>query len=121
MKQVYSRKFTATFATGGSKYVFADKIDPGYVLHVFSCAAYSPGRDASDDVIIGIRNGGQDIVLTAQAPLAAQLGVDAPGSFFVGEGDRVFANFPDVGNTEVIELHINGVLVPLEEWDKMVE
>ena len=121
MRQIYSRGFTVTFATGDSGYVFAERIDPGYVLLVQSCSAYSPQREASDDVIIGIRNGGQDTILTAQAPLAAQRGVDTPTPFWVGELDQVFAYFPDVDNTDSIGIHLNGVLVPLREWDKMVE
>lgn len=121
MKQVYSRSFTVTFLTGDSGYVFADRIDPGNVLHVHSCSAYSPEREVSDDVIVGIRNGGQDQILTAQAPLAAQRGVDVPNDFFIGEGDQLFAYFPDVDNGDSIGIHINGVLLPLSELEKMAE
>lgn len=121
MRQIYNRSFTVTFSTGDSGYVFTDRIDPGYVLHVLSCCAYSPEREASDDVVIGIRNGGQDIVLTAQAPLAVQRGVDTPRDFYVGESDQVFAYFPDVDNGDAIGIHINGVLIPLKEWEAMTE
>lgn|GEM_PF-2463938 len=118
MRQIYDRSFTVTWVTGDSGYVFADRIDPGYVLHVHSCTAYSSNREANDDVIIGIRNGGQDIILTAQAPLAAQRGVDTPTGFFVGESDQVFAYFQDADNGDSIGIHINGVLVPLKDWEK---
>lgn len=121
MRQIYSRSFTVAFATGDSGYVLSERIDPGWVLHVLSCSAYSPEREASDDVIIGVRNGGQDVVITAQAPLAAQRGVDAPNDFFVGEGDQVFAYFPDVDSTDSIGIHLNGVLVRREEWEDMAE
>lgn len=118
MRQIYSRSFTVTFATGDSGYVFADRIDPGYVLHVHSCAAYSPQREASDDVIIGIRNGGADLVLTGQALLAAQRGADVPNGFFVGEGDQAFAYFPDADNGDSLGIHLNGVLIDLKDWEK---
>jgi hypothetical protein len=121
MRQIYSRSFTVTFSTGDSGYVFSERIDPGYILHVISCCAYSSAREASDDVIIGIRNGGQDIVLTAQAPLAAQRGVDTPNNFYVGEGDQVFANFPDCDDTDVLEIHLNGVLTTREDFEKGME
>lgn len=121
MRQIYSRSFTVTFSTGDSGYVFADKIDPGYILHVLSCVGYSPEREASDDVILGIRNGGQDIFLTAQAPLAAQRGVDTPTDFLVGESDQVFAYFPDADDTDKIGIHLNGVLIHLREWEAMLE
>ena len=121
MRQIYSRSFTVTWATGDSGYVFAEKIDPGHVLHVHSCFAYSPQRDANDDIIIGIRNGGQDMILQAQATLATQLGSSAPLDFFVGEGDQVFAYFPDAENNDSIGIHLNGVLMTLEDWEKMSE
>jgi hypothetical protein len=121
MRQIYSRSFTVAFTTNDSGYVLAEKIDPGQILHVLSCCAYSPERDASDDVIIGIRNGGQDIILTAQAPLAAQRGVDTPTPFLVGESDQLFAYFPDVENGDSIGIHINGVIMSREDWEDMPE
>ena len=117
MRQIYSRSFTVTFSTGDSGYVFAEKIDPGQILHVHSCVAYSPQREASDDVIVGIRNGGEDLILTAQAPLAAQRGVQIPNKFPVGEGDQVFAYFPDVDNGDSIGIHLNGILSDLKDWE----
>lgn len=121
MRQIYSRSFTVTFTAGDSGYVLAERIDPGYILRVLSCCAYSPQREASDDVIIGIRNGGQDTILTAQAPLAVQRGVDTPNDFLVGESDQVFAYFPDVNNTDSIGIHLNGVLMTLEDFEKGAE
>lgn len=118
MRQVYNRSFAVTFSTGDSGYVFADRIEPGFILHVLSCSAYSPEREASDDVIIGIRNGGEDLILTAQAPLAAQMAVDTPTEFIVGESDQVFAYFPDADNGDSISLHINGELHYRKDWEK---
>ena len=117
MRQIYNRSFTVTFATGDSGYVLAERIDPDKILVVLSCCAYSPQRELSDNVIIGIRNGGQDIILTAQAPLAAQRGVDTPTPFLVGESDQVFAYFPDVDNGDSIGIHINGELHDLGHWE----
>jgi hypothetical protein len=117
MKQVYNRSFTVVWSTGDSGYVLSDRIEPGYVLHVLSCCAYSAQREASDDVVIGIRNGGEDIPLTAQAPLAAQMAVNTPTDFVLGEGDQVFAYFPDADNADSIALHINGELIDLSSWE----
>lgn len=121
MRQIYSRSFTVTFSTGDSGYVFSEKIDPGYILHVHSCFAYAPEREANDDIIIGIRNGGQDVILQAQATLATQLGSAVGFGFFVGEGDQVFAYFPDADDTDKIGIHINGVLIPRKEWEAQAE
>lgn len=118
MRQIYSRSFTVTFSTGDSGYVFSERIDPGYVLLILACCAYSPQRKLSDDVIIGIRNGGQDNILTAQAPLAAQRGVHTPTCFYVGESDQVFGYFPDAINGDSLGIHLNGILLPLKEWDE---
>lgn len=119
MRQVYSRSFAVTFATGDSGYVLADRVKPGHILHVLSCLAYSPQREASDDVVIGIRDPAGDIILAAEAPLAAQMGVAAPNEFLVGEGDRVFAYFPDCDNTDSLQIHLNGILYPLNEWNQL--
>lgn len=110
MKYLYQRKFSVAFATGDSGYVFAERVDPGYILKVDTCLAYSPEREANDNVIIGIRTGTQDILLTSQAPAPVQRGVEAPGPFSVGEGDQLFAYFPDVDNGDTLEIHIAGEL-----------
>lgn len=121
MRQVYNRRFTATFSSGGSTYVFAEKIQPGYVLRVHSCFAYSPQRDANDNIIIGVRNGGEDVLVAADAPLAARKGISTPTDFFVGEGDQVFASFPEAENEDSLGIHLNGVLLTLKEWEHRAE
>jgi hypothetical protein len=121
MRQIYNRAFTATLVSGGGRYVFAERIDPGYILHVHSGFAYSPLRDANDNIVIGIRNGGEDIILQAEATAAAQKGLVVGRDFFVGEGDQVFAYFPEGEDADTIGIHINGVLIPLSEWDVMAE
>jgi hypothetical protein len=121
MRQIYSRSFTVVWKTGDSGYVFAEKIDPGYILHVHSCFAYSPLRDKDDNIVIGLRNGGQEMILHAEAPLAVQKGAAVGTNFFVGEGDQVFAYFPDAKNLDTISIHLNGVLIPLAEWVKEAE
>jgi len=121
VRQVYSRSFYVTFATGDSGYVFSDKIESGYVLHVHSCFAYAPEREANDDIIVGIRDGGLDMIMQAQATAATQRGSAVDRDFFVGEGDQVFAYFPDADNGDSLSIHINGVLTLLKDWDKMAE
>lgn len=121
MRQVYNRSFTVTWKTGDSGYVFSDKVGEGYVLHVHSCFAYAPEREANDHILIGIRNGGQDTILIAQATLAVQLGSNTPTDFFVGEGDQVYAYFSDVDDTDHIGIHLNGVLMLLSDWENEPE
>lgn len=121
MRQVYSRSFTVTFTTGGSGYVFSEKLKPGQILHVHSCFAYAPEREANDNIIMGIRNGGADVIIRAQATLAVQRGMEAGTDFFVGEGDQVFAYFPNVDDGDSIGIHLIGVIMALDEWEKMAE
>lgn len=121
MRQIYSRAFTVTFTTGDSAYVFTEKIDPGQILHVHACFAYAPEREANDNIIIGVRNGGQDIILVAVATLAAQRGANTPTDFFIGEGDQLYAYFPNVDNTDSIGIHVNGVIMSRKEWEAMPE
>ena len=121
MRQIYNKSNTVTWVTGSSGYVFSDKVEPGYIIHVHSCFAYSPEREANDHILIGIRNGGQDTVLIAQATLAVQLGSNTPTDFFLGEGDQVYAYFSDVDNNDHIGIHLNGVIMTLEDWEKEAE
>lgn len=121
MRQIYSRSTTITFRAGDSGYVLGERVDPGYVLHVRTCFAHAPQREANDNVIIGIRHGGQDVILFAVAPGALQRGVEIGTRFFAGEGDQVFAYFPDADDGDTIGLNINGTLVPLVVWEKGLE
>jgi hypothetical protein len=121
MRQILSRRYAVTWTTGASAYVYSDQVPPGYVVHVKSCVAYSELRDASDDVVIGYTDGGEKIIVTAMATLAAQFGIAAQNDFYVGEGDKVFAYFPDVENNDVIELHINGMLLTVADFEKGME
>jgi hypothetical protein len=121
MRQLYTRGWNIVWHTGDSKYVFSERIDAGWILHVHSAFCYAPERDASDKITLGIHNGGDDIILRAQATLAVQLGMEATNDFFIGEGDQVFAYFADVENNDTIGIHLNGVLIPRIEWESMRE
>ena len=121
MRQVYINSWSALWATGDSGYIFSDRIEPGKLLHVHSAFAYAPERDASDKITIGVRHGGKDIILRAQATLAVQLGSEFPSDFFVGEGDQVFAYFANAEDGDTIGIHVNGVIMPLAEWETMPE
>jgi hypothetical protein len=121
MRQVYSRSFTHKWATGETTKIYSERVDPGYVLHVTLCFAYSPERDASDDVLIGIKNGGEDITLFAVAPAVAQKGANVDNEFYVGEGDQVFADFEDVEDGDTIGVNINGILMPRADFEKGME
>jgi len=119
MKQIYIEKTAVTFSTGDSGYIYGERIRPGHVLRVDICCAYAPEREASDDVKIGVENGGDKVLIKAVAPLAAQGGVTSDTPFYVGEGDRAFAYFPDADDTDTLELHIIGQLMTLNDWRKM--
>lgn len=121
MRQLISRRYSTTWITGASKFIFSDPVPAGHVVHIKSCVAYSEKRDASDNVLIGYTDGGETIYVTAKATLAAQQGIEATNDFFVGEGDRAFGLFPDVENLDVIELHLNGTLLPIEDFEKGME
>jgi len=121
MRQIYQRGWDLIFTTGDSGYVFSERIDPGMILHVHSAFAYAPEREANDKITMGIRNGGGDTILRAQATLAVQRGMEAPSDFFIGEGDQVFAYFADVDNGDTIGIHLNGVLMPRKEWEAAPE
>ena len=116
MKQVYCEKWSETVDASHSKYVFSDKIPPGHMLHVHNCFAWAPDREQNDLVRIGVRNGGVDVLVRVRASRLDNYGLSAYNGFFVGEGDQVYAYFPDADNTDTIELHVIGILMTLDEW-----
>jgi hypothetical protein len=121
MRSVYNRNFKIVFATGGTDYVLSDRIDPGCILHVHSCFAYAPERDANDNIIIGLRTGGEDLILVANAVAATQKGQSVSFGFYAGEGSQVFARFENAENGDNLGLHISGVLTRREEWEQNPE
>lgn len=119
MRQVYARKWTETVTASHSKYVFSDRVDPGRVLHVYNCFAHAPDRGLSEIIQLGVRSGGQDVLLRSRAGAIAKEGMSALNEFFVGEGDQVFAYFPASDEGDTIELDIIGVLYYLKDWRKV--
>ena len=121
MKQIYARSFTVTFSTGDSGYVYAEKIAPGMVLRVETCFAYAPEREASEEIILGIKDGAEKIIIRAAAPLATQKGIANDNPFSMGEGDQLFAYFPNAEDADQLAIHVIGVLYTLDEWRKIRE
>ena len=116
MRQVYINKWCETPTTAPSLYVFSDVVKPGYVLHVHSCFAHDPERGANEIITLGVRDAGRLIILRSRAGAIAKEGMSAIRDFFVGEGDQIFAYFPDATGDDPIELHVVGVLLSLDEW-----
>jgi len=114
--QIYAEKWSETIVTGHSKYVLSDRIQPGHILHVMNCYAYSPEITQNEKVHIGVRNGGVDVYVRVRATESKNTGLSALNGFLVGESDKIFAYFPSAENTETIELHVIGELFRLEEW-----
>jgi len=121
MKQVYVRSWSDTFSTGDSGYIYSKRIIPGEVLHIHNCFAYTPEAALNDVIHIGIVNGGQKTAVRIRKCATENLGLSALNDFFLGEGDQVYGYFPNVADTETIEIHVIGVLYTLYEWRKMTE
>lgn len=116
MKQLYNRRFSRKWATGESTRVYSEQVPTGHVLHVHQCFAYAPERENNDDILIGISNGGEELLLLASTLGTAQRGAEVANHFDVGEGFQLFADFPDVDNTDTIAIDIFSTLYPIDEW-----
>lgn len=116
MRRVYIEKWSETVVAGHSKYVFSDRVDPGHILHAHNCFAHAPERETNDIIQIGVRDGGRDILLRSRAGAIAKEGMSSLTDFFVGEGDQIFAYFPDADETDTIELHVVGCLLSVDEY-----
>ena len=119
MGQIYCEKWSETVDASHSKYVFSNKVRPGHVLHVKNCFAHAPEREINDIIQMGVRNGGQDILVRSRGGAIAKEGMSALNDFYVGEGDQVYVYFPDSDDTDTIELHVIGVLMTRDAWRQM--
>lgn len=116
MRQVYINKWCKTALTAPTLYVLSDRVEPGFVLHVHNCYAHAPERAANEIVQIGVRNGIGDVLIRSRGAGIAAEGMSARRDFFVGEGDQIFAYFPSAAGTDIIELHVVGCLLSIEEF-----
>ncbi len=116
MRQMYIECWSETIDASHSKYVFSDRVPAGYVLQIKNCYAHSPGGSVADIVTLGVRSGGKDCLLRSRGKDLAKEGMSSVNVFLAGEGDQVFAYFPDAGNGDTVALHINGILTPAKEW-----
>ena len=121
MRQIYCEKWSETVDASHSKYVFSDRVKPGWMLHVHNCFGHAPERKSADKAHIGIENGGTKVLVRSRSWDVAGDGVSALNDFYVGEGDQVYAYFPDADSTDTIELHVIGILMTLDEWRQMRE
>lgn len=116
MRIVYCESWGRKVAATDDLYVLSDRIKPGYVLHVMTCFAYAPEREAADIIQLAVRSGGKDICLRHRAGSLAKNGMSALNEFLVGEGDQILAYFPDADTGDEIALCVNGYLMPVAEW-----
>ncbi|MBA7681442.1 hypothetical protein ES703_89780 [subsurface metagenome] len=116
MRQIYINKWSETATSAPSLYVLSDVIKPGWILHVHSCYAHAPERAQNEIIWLGVRNGVGDVLVRARAAGIAAEGMSARRDFFVGEGDQIFAYFPSATGSDVIELHVIGCLLSIDEY-----
>ena len=116
MRRIYIEKYCETADSAPSLYVFSDRIKPGWVLHVHNCYAHAPERAANEIIQIGVRNGGENVLIRVRAAGITAEGMSTRRDFFTGEGDQVFAYFPSASGDDAIELHVVGCLVSLDEF-----
>ena len=116
MRQMYIECWSETIDASHSKYVYSDRVPTGHVLSVMSCYAHSPDGAIADIVMIGVQSGGKKCMVRSRGKDLAKEGMSALNTFLVGEGDQVFAYFPDAGSTDTVELHVNGIIIPAKEW-----
>ena len=116
MRRIYIQKWCETANSAPLLYVLSDPIKPGWILHVHNCYAHAPERAANEIVQIGVRNGGGDVLIRSRGAGITAEGMSARRDFFVGEHDQIFAYFPSATGTDVIELHVVGCLISLDEY-----
>ena len=116
MRRMFIDSWSDKLTAGHSGYVFSEKVRTGEVLHVQNCYAHAPERKTSDIIWMGVRDGSKDVLVRARGGTIAKEGMSSLNDFYVGEGDQVFAKFPDAEVGDTVELHVIGVLYDLKSW-----
>lgn len=121
MRQIYIHRWSEKIGADHSNYILSDTVRAGQVLHVHSCYAHAPERDANEIIQLGVRNGIGDVLIRARAAGVVAEGMSARRDFFVGEGDQIFAYFPSAESGDTLELHVVGCLLDLASWREAVD
>ena len=116
MREIYCSRWDETVTQAHDRYVWSEPVPNGKVLHVKNCYAYAPDRAANDRTQLGIQNGATKVLVRSRKWNVAGDGVSALNDFFVGEYDKIYAYFPDADSTDVISLHVTGVLMNRDEF-----
>lgn len=116
MRRLYLEKWSEEVDAAHSKYIFSERVDPGWILHVHNCYAHAPERDTSDIIMLGVRTGVKEVLVRSRGGAVAKEGMSSLNDFFVGEGNDIFAYFPDSDTGDTIELHVIGCLISLDEY-----
>jgi len=115
-RTLYARQWTETITAGHSLKVYSEKVPPGYVLKVNACFFHVPEAEASDQLMICLEDGGQNIVLRSRKSTTALSGISIFNPFPVGEGDRIWAYAKDADEGDALVLNIIGEMIPASEW-----
>jgi len=116
MASLYMRQWTEVIDAAHSKYVFSERIHPGLILCVHCCFAYAPERVANDVITMGVRSGGENIIIRSRGGAIAKEGMSSLRDFFIGEDNQIFAYFPDSDNGDTVGLHVIGELMLIKAW-----
>jgi len=110
------RKWDKIVSATLDKYVLAERVEAGHVLHIHNCYAHAPENAKGDKIELGIQVGGEKIIVRARGTSAAKDGMSALRDFFIGEDNQLYAYFPDADNGDIIGLHVIGHMMSAKEW-----
>ena len=120
MSVLFMEKWSTVVDAGHSKHLYTYRVKPGEVLHGRVCFCYAPEREINDIITLGILRGQEKYIVRSRGGAAAKEGMSTIQDFFVGEGSKIFAHFPDADIGDTIELHVFGVMLPIKDWLKTV-
>jgi len=116
-RTLYARQWTEIITAGHSLKVYSEKVTtwlrPEGERRAFS---YVPEAEASDQLMICLEDGGQNIVLRSRKSTTALSGISIFNPFPVGEGDRIWAYAKDADEGDALVLNIIGEMIPASEW-----
>jgi hypothetical protein len=116
MQQIYYDSQKETITAGHSLKVYSKRLPTGYIFDIHVCFACSYEREANDLIKILVDDGAEEHTVRSYKPALIQTGLSILNGGPIGGNDRAVAHFPDADVGDVIEIHLLGVIMPIEEW-----
>lgn len=115
----YQHKSSEVITLGHNRKVYAERVEPGWILTVKCCFFHVPEIGTPHVVTIYVEIGADEHVIRSRGKETGRLGMTVMCPFFVGEYQRIVGYAPNAAEGDTISLQVMGYLTPLWDWRRL--